>query len=619
MISILFSLRYKVNFLFLILLLISLLGCIFFVNYRVSQAVEEKIHQDLHQQMQQIFQHFRQDRDQLQQYGLYLSQHVKSDVFVLDSGFLNQWFDSIPVLPKLDGLSWYDDNGILQLSGFRALGSTPVVKGWQFCQWSKNTQCQSTQVKNLYLALEDSFKLTYQVSRTQGLLWQQQAVWRWLKQPLKNKAGHLILWQKINLTVFKALYRQYLNPNDNSSLMLLQSNRIFFNYGYSQTKKGLYAVWQQNLKILLAQLDQNGAYQLLGKTRQINLLGERFVYIIAPAQIASPAFLIAYPVNKRLEFLKILYHDFILFACLLITLGLLFAAPLSRWGFSSLQQLLVATEQIQYENYQFRLPIRGKDEFAQLSSSVNKMLQKLEKQKNKQYIMSQLISRELLDTMLEGQLSQQAHFRRSTILYCDVIAFERIYNKLAPTVALDFINNYFTRIQFAIDAYNGSVDGYEGTATRVLFGLSDNYDNAVVQAIHTALSIHNAVDLFNLEVAQPLDKHLKIGIGIHYERLLLGRLGAENRRFYSALGSGLNVSQWLQQLTSEYDADILISKEAWLQAQKDPKLKALPHRYLISRQPPFAHPPVEIYQILLGAETTRIIQTSLLAPSTKLS
>jgi len=101
--------------------------------------------------------------------------------------------------------------------------------------------------------------------------------------------------------------------------------------------------------------------------------------------------------------------------------------------------------------------------------------------------------------------------------------------------------------------------------------------------------------------------------------LLLGRLGAENRRFYSALGVGLNVSQWLQQLTTEYDADILISKEAWQQAQKDPAMKNLAHRYVATCQPPFAHPPVEIYQILLGAGNSNALETSLLAPLAELS
>ncbi len=574
-----FSLRYKVSFLFLAVLLVTLLSCALLVDYRVSQAIEEELHQELHHQMQQIFQNLRSSELLLQQQADHLHQSFRLNNIELGDRVLSYPLDEL--LPShhdasgLTGLSWYDAAGQLRL--------------------------HSHQVRSLdqHLAKQAHWKI--QTPHTdRGLLWQQQGVWRWFKQPLVAGQGYLILWQAIDIDYIKKIYQQNLNQEQSSTLMLLHEGKIFFNYGYTQEKAGLYPAWQHALGDVFQQLNQTQAYRVLGKTQQVKLLDERFVYIIGPEQALSPPFLIAYSLEQRLRFLKNLYHDLILLACLLLAIGGLLAAPLSRWGFSSLQQLLIATEKIQQENYQFRLPITGKDEFATLSNSMNSMLERLEQQQHKQHLMSQLISRELLDNMLHGQLSQQAHFRRTTILYCEVAQFERIYNKLAPSVALDFINNYFTRLQFAIDAYNGVVDGYTGSATRVLFGLANNQENAVLQAIYAALSISNAVDLFNLEVAKPLDKRVQIGIGIHYERLLLGRLGAENRRFYSALGSGLNISQWLEQLTQEYNAGILISKQALQQAQKDPAAQQLEHRYIATRQPPFPHPPVEIYQITLN-------------------
>ena len=66
---------------------------------------------------------------------------------------------------------------------------------------------------------------------------------------------------------------------------------------------------------------------------------------------------------------------------------------------------------------------------------------------------------------------------------------------------------------------------------------------------------------FNRRYQHELENELKIGVGLHAGRVILGEMGYGNSKSITAIGDTVNTASRLESLTKEYASQLIFSEE----------------------------------------------------------
>lgn len=166
--------------------------------------------------------------------------------------------------------------------------------------------------------------------------------------------------------------------------------------------------------------------------------------------------------------------------------------------------------------------------------------------------------------------------REITVLFADVRGFTNFSERLEPEVLMQIINQYLSVASDSINLFEGMVDKYIGDAVTGLFNtqLNPQQDHAL-RAVRAAMAIRYDVDA--LHEVLPEDQQLYYGIGIHTGMAVLGNVGGQERREFSAIGDALDFAKLLQENAGK--GEVIISAETYEQVQDYFEVEACePHK-----------------------------------------
>lgn len=318
---------------------------------------------------------------------------------------------------------------------------------------------------------------------------------------------------------------------------------------------------------LSADMEKSASFSLPGY-EIYGLLSNCFAYLSQSATGAQPPYVLLKSAEQHFTLSRRLHWGLLLLGVVTLLLAGFLTWLFNRNISIMMGHLQTALEQVERENYRFRIPNKGKDEFATLGESFNQMLKGLEEKERLRVAMEQIVSRDLALELLRGELNLRGEMCEGSVLYADIQGFSALSHDFTPGELLEFLNNYFTRMSFCIEAREGMIDRYQGDALLAVFGIPVSRDDHAKVGVQAAQDILEALDLFNLEIAEAKDARIKLGIGISSGALVAGNLGAEHRFNYSIIGEAVNVAERLQGLTKHYGVPIIISESTYTLIQK---------------------------------------------------
>lgn len=228
---------------------------------------------------------------------------------------------------------------------------------------------------------------------------------------------------------------------------------------------------------------------------------------------------------------------------LALFLALISATFLSRQLSNPIRALSAATNAIRQGQLDTRVPVRGRDELADLARSFNAMAGELRQKERFRELLEKVSDEAVAQAMISGSLDVQlgGELKEVSVLFCDVRGFSALAERLPPGTLITLLNAHMTLMTEVIRDCSGVVDKFIGDEVMALFGALKSYGNDAANAARAALRIVEERERGNAGAEVPF----RVGIGIATGQVIAGCLGATHRLNYTVLGSRVNLASRL--------------------------------------------------------------------------
>ena len=202
-------------------------------------------------------------------------------------------------------------------------------------------------------------------------------------------------------------------------------------------------------------------------------------------------------------------------------------------------------------------------------------------------LMQETLKRYFGDTLSDKIISQKGELEGEnkwvTILFADLSAYSTITENMSPEVALEFLNEYFSKMHEVIKEFNGHTLNYIGDSVMVVFGAPEKLKDHEIQAVKCSLKMKEKLKELNQEwdekeTSRYWKNHdiqsITMRIGIHTGSVIAGNVGSQEMLQYSTIGDTVNVAARLEQANKDYETDISFSQEIYTALTKELNSKA---------------------------------------------
>lgn len=192
-----------------------------------------------------------------------------------------------------------------------------------------------------------------------------------------------------------------------------------------------------------------------------------------------------------------------------------------------------------------------------------KYLEERKRKKEIQNLFSSYVDSDVVKWLLKNPeaVNFEGVKKKVTILYTDIESFTSITEKMEPNLLVKHLNYYFENLTRIGMARGGMIDKFIGDAIMMVFGFPKEDGKHSLNALFAAKEMLEFLEKMNNEWNEKNLPLLKTRIGIATGGVLIGNIGGEKRKSFTAIGDAVNLASRLEEANKFYGTSVLISEE----------------------------------------------------------
>lgn len=177
---------------------------------------------------------------------------------------------------------------------------------------------------------------------------------------------------------------------------------------------------------------------------------------------------------------------------------------------------------------------------------------------------------------LEGERKQV------TVLFCDLVGSTALADRLGPEVMHLLLSRFFELALGEVHRYEGTINQFLGDGFMALFGAPLAHEDHARRAVLAALGLDGLLKEHHVEIGESHGVELDVRMGLNTGWVVVGGIGDQLRRDYTAVGDTTNLAARLQQLAEP--GTILVSEATSRALQGYAQLEPLPPMHVKGKE-----------------------------------
>lgn len=297
-----------------------------------------------------------------------------------------------------------------------------------------------------------------------------------------------------------------------------------------------------------------------GRQKTLDIRGESYAALrvaLGPGDAAGLFAVILRSRDLALEPYRRIQFGLVVLGLLAAVAGISASAVLAGTVTSPIGKLVEGTKQVAAGNFDSLLDIRSGDEIGDLAQSFNSMMRGLRERADMQKFVSQS-TMEMIQANSPRKTSAGER-KLLTMFFSDIRGFTLMSERRPPEEAVKILNSCLSLQANKVKQFRGDIDKYVGDCVVALF----SGEESALSAIRCAIEIQKALDGHN--AANAVEQPVRVGIGIVTGEVILGSIGSEDRRDFTAVGSNVNLCARLCSMAGP--GEILLAESSYLPVQ----------------------------------------------------
>jgi len=147
----------------------------------------------------------------------------------------------------------------------------------------------------------------------------------------------------------------------------------------------------------------------------------------------------------------------------------------------------------------------------------------------------------------------------AVFLFVDLRGSTKLSEDRLPFDVVFVLNQFFAELSLALEETNGHYAQFNGDGLMAIYGMNSNTEHAAADSVRGALAMLKRIEALSVRLSDELSEPLRIGVGLHAGKAIVGSMGPPASPIVSALGDNVYIAARLESQTKELGVPLVVS------------------------------------------------------------